>query len=220
MKRVIIKLAVLLFLGAVVNVAVAWGCAYKISPTMAPIVQAGWVDWGGGIWHFRRGNHAGFNYAAAMQAYDSELRGWALAERNANGILGEDVLIHSDELPRWSGFSRTAGTRRFAKWLSKQEWLYGWPFLCLKFETIFDPATNSHSHEDLLQVGYLRLPIGIYWPGFAINTMFYAAILWLLFAAPGRARRWRRIRRGLCIKCAYPIGTSDVCTECGAHPHK
>ena len=60
------------------------------------------------------------------------------------------------------------------------------------------------------------LPIRVLWPGFAINTFFYATILLLLFAFPFTLRRWRRIRRGLCAKCAYPIGTSEVCTECGA----
>ena len=59
-------------------------------------------------------------------------------------------------------------------------------------------------------------PMGILWPGFAINTVFYAFILWLLFAGPFALRRRRRIKRGLCPKCAYPVGTSDVCTECGA----
>ena len=59
------------------------------------------------------------------------------------------------------------------------------------------------------------LPWHPLWPGFAVNTVFYAAMLWLLFAAPFRFRRYRRIKRGLCPACAYPIGTSDVCTECG-----
>ncbi len=54
------------------------------------------------------------------------------------------------------------------------------------------------------------------WPGFAINTLLYAAVLWLMFVAPFALRRRRRIKRGLCPKCAYPVGTSDVCTECGA----
>ena len=53
------------------------------------------------------------------------------------------------------------------------------------------------------------------WPGFAINTIFYAAMLWLLFAAPFQFRRYRRIKRGLCPACAYPVGSSGVCTECG-----
>jgi hypothetical protein len=53
------------------------------------------------------------------------------------------------------------------------------------------------------------------WPGFAINTLFYAGILWVMFAAPFALRRRRRIKRGLCPACAYPVGDSSVCTECG-----
>jgi hypothetical protein len=63
--------------------------------------------------------------------------------------------------------------------------------------------------------GYPYLPLNALWPGFAINTIFYAAILWLLFAAPGFVRRRLRVRRGQCPACAYPVGASDVCTECG-----
>ncbi len=53
------------------------------------------------------------------------------------------------------------------------------------------------------------------WPGFAINTLLYAALLWLLIPGPFVLRRFLRLRRGLCPKCAYPIGESSVCTECG-----
>jgi hypothetical protein len=60
------------------------------------------------------------------------------------------------------------------------------------------------------------VPLAPLWPGFAINTLFYAAILWLLVAAPFALRRRWRIRRGLCPTCAYPIGSSDHCTECSA----
>jgi hypothetical protein len=59
------------------------------------------------------------------------------------------------------------------------------------------------------------LPFYPVWSGFAINTLFYAAIVWLLLAVPGTVRRWRRIKRGLCPACAYPVGDSAVCTECG-----
>jgi hypothetical protein len=71
------------------------------------------------------------------------------------------------------------------------------------------PSPGVRSTERLI-------PVRPIWPGFAINTLFYAGILWLLFAAPFALRRRRRIKRGLCPKCAYPIGTSNVCTECGA----
>ncbi len=75
---------------------------------------------------------------------------------------------------------------------------------------VLDPHPSFHD------VGAVRvLPLRPIWPGFAINTIFYAAILWMLFAAPMLARRKRRIKRGLCPACAYPVGTSAVCTECG-----
>jgi hypothetical protein len=59
------------------------------------------------------------------------------------------------------------------------------------------------------------LPLVPIWPGFAINTLCYAGILWLLFAAPFALRKRRRIKRGLCPTCAYPVGTNERCTECG-----
>ena len=64
-----------------------------------------------------------------------------------------------------------------------------------------------------------HLPYVPFLPGFAINTMFYSAILWLLFALPFVLRRRLRAKRGLCVKCAYDLRgramSSDVCPECG-----
>lgn len=60
------------------------------------------------------------------------------------------------------------------------------------------------------------LPWRPLWPGLAINAIFYGVIVGLLFAVPGRVRRWRRVRRGLCPACGYPIGESTLCSECGA----
>ena len=58
------------------------------------------------------------------------------------------------------------------------------------------------------------------WPGFAMNTVFDAGVLWLLVAAPFALRRRRRIKRGLCPKCAYDLrgrdSASHTCPECGA----
>lgn len=52
------------------------------------------------------------------------------------------------------------------------------------------------------------------WPGFLLNTLFYAALLGLLLSLPALRRQIRR-RRCLCPACAYPMGNSPVCTECG-----
>jgi len=59
------------------------------------------------------------------------------------------------------------------------------------------------------------LPTRVLWPGFAVNTIFYASILWLLLAGPCALRRRLRARHGQCQNCGYPIGVSPVCTECG-----
>jgi hypothetical protein len=53
------------------------------------------------------------------------------------------------------------------------------------------------------------------WPGFVVNTLFYAVILWLLILGPFALRRLVRRQRGLCPACAYPVGESATCTECG-----
>ncbi len=60
-------------------------------------------------------------------------------------------------------------------------------------------------------------PRMILWPGFAINTIFYAATLWLLIPGPFALRRLIRRKRGLCVACGYDIrhAEHDVCPECG-----
>ena len=59
------------------------------------------------------------------------------------------------------------------------------------------------------------IPIRPVFPGFAVNTLFYAAVLWLLIPGPFVLRRFIRVKRGRCPACAYPIGQSDACSECG-----
>ncbi len=61
-----------------------------------------------------------------------------------------------------------------------------------------------------------HVPLWPLWPGFAINTVFYAAILWLPFA-PFQLRRYKRVKRGHCIKCGYDLrgAEHEVCPECG-----
>jgi hypothetical protein len=64
------------------------------------------------------------------------------------------------------------------------------------------------------------LPTRPIWLGFAINTIFYAAILALLFYGPGKVRRLIRIRRSQCPACGFIIASgtcaNGLCSECGA----
>ena len=78
--------------------------------------------------------------------------------------------------------------------------------IALDEDRVDDP--NKH-------LGLRLLPFRPLLGGFAINTIFYAAALWLLIPGPFALRRFLRLRRGLCPQCAYPMGESAVCTECG-----
>ncbi len=53
------------------------------------------------------------------------------------------------------------------------------------------------------------LPLAIIVPGFAANTLFYAA--------PFTTRRLIRRKRGLCVTCGYDLRHADheACPECG-----
>lgn len=58
------------------------------------------------------------------------------------------------------------------------------------------------------------------WPGFALNTVFYAAIIWMMFTVPGTVRRRIRALGGRCTACGYDLRgcarESIICPECGA----
>ena len=61
------------------------------------------------------------------------------------------------------------------------------------------------------------LPYEPIWPGFSINTIFYAAIVWMLFVFPLVLRRHVRRKRGQCAACGYSLrkNVSEKCPECG-----
>ena len=73
-------------------------------------------------------------------------------------------------------------------------------------------------HRLLIALAFLlagALMNGPAWLGFAIHTLFYAAILWLLISGSFALRRAIRRKRGQCPVCAYPMGEGLVCSECG-----
>ncbi|OAB59804.1 hypothetical protein AY599_08880 [Leptolyngbya valderiana BDU 20041] len=64
------------------------------------------------------------------------------------------------------------------------------------------------------------LPLLPLWPGFAINTAFYALLLFIAWRTPGVLRRAVRRRGGRCVACGYDrrgLDADAACPECGAH---
>lgn len=92
-----------------------------------------------------------------------------------------------------------------AYWYTRNR--HGLPFRALECRTIRDSRTK------------VSLPHRSIWSGFVLNTLFYCVVLRLLPGTVRSIRRYWRARRatpGACLNCSYPIGTSAVCTECGA----
>jgi hypothetical protein len=221
MKRLAIKLVLFLLLGAIVNVAVAWGCAAFLT---LEIVGFGPREDMWTLWQ---------RYATSTKATPNVViqsqRAFGV-EWNATSCFNTRLNLHTDVRECVAGFPCTAlrgGT------LGKR----------LSFTTrgLFTAKHSSHKYER--EIGCWRIDFGppqwVYsplhtptkdrlipfvpvWPGFVINTILYAAVLWVVFATPGLIKRTRRrmLRgRGCCIHCGYDLrgqpADSKTCPECG-----
>jgi hypothetical protein len=221
MGRHLIQLSFFPLLGAIVNVAVAWGCvaaqvrdaagsAFPSPLTGRPISEVERVSLiAVGLQPQPRRHHC-FDFV--FEVWPSDGYGWG--ERRV--VETEMVRLDCDLLIG----SHLGGYEILAGFVDA-----GWPMRSLSGLRYLHDRSTVRAHDALLlerttwtgeRMVFPHRPI---WPGFAINTLFYAGILWLAwggFAAPFALRRRRRIKRGLCPACAYPVGESDVCTECGA----
>lgn len=97
----------------------------------------------------------------------------------------------------------------------------GWPMF--SFEGTYFKTANGMETSFMLVVpaslrGYIEnyyIPLKPKWPGFVVNTALFGGVPWLLICGPFVLRRHQRRKRKQCVACGYPIGKSDVCTECG-----
>ncbi len=189
MKRRLLIVAIFLLLGAVVNVAVAW--CYAIG---------GWLPEG-------RQTIVELDRGEAKQLFADRM---AVVAESTSGYeercVGRTFLVVYIDPPDLAEHH-------------VQVLMTGWP--CLALEGHWGLVHGRPKASGLLITRWGRrhtvvtCPLRPLWPGFAIDTIFYAAILWLLIPGPFVLRRFLRVRRGLCPKCAYPMGESAVCTECG-----
>jgi hypothetical protein len=209
----------LLFLGAVVNVLVAWGCARWATFDPLNINE---------------------------RAYDIDVptsittREPALVSNASNAPYRPSRWLRMTS----SGFGRTYEHYSFERGDS-EDWRYhtiesfGLPCNALCFQrspkdtrpvsdwympgrvtgwrggfSLHDPRWFNPGPERILPL--VPLPLG-----FTINTFFYAVLLYLPFAAFSTLRRRRRLRRNLCPSCGYslagavPTNNTITCPECG-----
>ncbi len=206
MKRPLLIIGMFLLLGAVVNVAVAWGCAVRPKRVMVEPV------------HIRP--------KSAFIRPSDEAKEWWVAHAPASFLVEPFAAaptyswFGANSMTMWSpdpdnqkpGFGDAVSRRRT-----------GWPLRSMEGAVWFGEASFQVVYDAAVPLGAPAtgltppswLPLRPHWPGFAVNTIFYATILWLLVPGPFALRRFLRVRRGLCPACAYQMGESGVCTECG-----
>ncbi|MEE9128804.1 MAG: hypothetical protein V3T84_02210 [Phycisphaerales bacterium] len=251
MKRRLTKLVVFLLLGAIVNVAVAWGCAYWVKfDWRIPGRQAGYDHFAGFELppdHVDAGRFAGYT-VSRYQRFGSQ-RVSVVHSYAYDGLPGKTTIGFNDIIPQWArGFLdihefHTDESIDFRSEVNRYIAIVdgrGWPCLSLwggmklpKSGTVYSsggrpillverrywiiPLEPASPRGSLIVDSRLLLPLQPLWPGFAFNTIFYAALLWLLTFGPFAARRFIRRKRGRCINCGYDLrhAEHEQCPECG-----
>lgn len=104
----------------------------------------------------------------------------------------------------------------------------GWPEPAMCHETLLETdgaGTFAWSTQcglplkgDQGKADRLVLPLRPIWPGFAVDTLLYGAVVFMLYCVPGMVREAVRRHRGACARCGYDVrgSTGSVCPECGA----
>ena len=219
MRRHPVILAMFLLAGVVVNVAVAWGWAafFPIGTTSpsshsdsAYLVELG-PDGSWKLWRIVRTEDRGVLFY--FSAWDMRsLVDWATRMRRESSTDPDELV------PSWARLR----TPSDADLEVREVLAYGWPVLSMWCD-YGRLAGNRWELQHGLEVAFLSrnfglpaaVPLDPIWPGFAVNTPFYAAVLWLLIPGPFALRRFVRMKRGRCLKCGYLIGEAAVCSECG-----
>ena len=226
MKRRLFKLALFLFLGAIINVAVAWLCVvveldYEAESDFLSEYERAWLRDTG-------------------DEPDPRRKGKPVDASDGFGWEKRSFPLRDDQLEK---FLKTVAYPSGLEWPSFERINAGWPFRSLIGETWLhgsqwiDPQTGVYQLEhqgSLVRVKrlfalqfsrpYVLLPIRPIWKGFVANTLIYALILWVL--APYLHALSVKIitmcrqhfhKRGLCIKCGYDLRATEheVCPECG-----
>jgi len=210
MRRRITLILLLLVCGAIVNVGLAIGCVFGARPTAFETPSSTQLT--------------GFDQNWLHSAFESHVQLPAPLEVQQNverfGLEVRDIVqVNPGAFPGAFTYRQVA-----------IHTCAGWPNICLVGGRIHPDDTGKFVAVDGLRIDSMaslaagkagrEIPLRPIWPGFAINTIFYAAILWVVFFVPGMVKRTLRRRRNLCPACAYPVGMSPICTECGAVVYK
>jgi len=224
MKCWTLRIVILLFLlsgGAIVNVAVAWGCALTQSARPRAFQTA-----------FDPPTERDMKLWSRYSPLDFPEKPERRREHGQNGLteVGMSTTI-GNAYPDYPGEKST-----FTNYVIVEH-SAGLPLRTVTSYVVISDCFNSFPRKRIQTTQLIHsawevdrkrfvpwetsrnrsLPFRPIWPGFAINTVFYAAILFALCFGFVQGRRIIRLRRGRCPKCAYDLRGSESgkCPECG-----
>ena len=220
MKRRLLTVLLFLFLGVIVNIAVAWGIARWAPPI--PITQSS-----------EDANHRLIQSDSALAAVLWDR--YAPDEWRAATPGGGYEEFATGRFTRVVQGIPAEGPAHMR--VGVEEDRYGWPRLSLFSSQLVSLDVNTLQSRIRVKTGWHPggntefvnqapdhiLPLGVVWPEFLINTLFYAFILWLFIRGPFVLRRHLRLKRGHCLKCGYDLQglpPDRKCPECGWNREK
>jgi len=216
-RRAIILAAVWLVAGIAINIALAWGLAAWETRRSAPLRQTLGVA----------------QLPLPVRDLWEEHFGPTIFVDSFNDVARWNDLhpapLPGDPVPRWIRIERL-------HMMGVDEWrltdqiisVYlgmtivdtGWPLRSMRSVLVHRGQGSSELHGGLIvdagAASDAILPTAPLRFGFLANSLLSAAVLLGLTSLSVALRRAKRRRRGLCAACGYPVGTSPVCTECGA----
>jgi len=234
MNRRILTLVLFVLLGAAVNIAVAWGqpwiCqwVYRVWPERITETD-GYSRDGEDFrsWYVKRTTAVGF---------DRVLSQWCPGQDMYH--MPPSTPPAEDVLPAWAAPARPGGEFPERDIVFRLLDARGWPMLALRsnldwsFSGQSGPSVLTLGQVVTVSSGYLLahdrrrsaldiewaqvVPLAPIWPGFLVNSLFYAALLWLVISGPFILRRFLRFKRGHCPPCGYDLrGAFHAgCPEC------
>jgi hypothetical protein len=191
--RALATIAVLLLIGVIVSLAVAWSCAAWAPLSLEEYSKPDDRDkawWTSNVPDGFAPEPAPFSHGAS-----------------GFGVRRQFL---------WGSFTRSDDASVFMR---QVRYRAGWPVKTVEgVQWRRLGSTPPQWDEGLYAVGVTKpvtLPVKPLWGGLAINSALVAAVVGLVWFGPvvvrGRIRRWRN----RCPACGYPFGVAPVCTECG-----
>ena len=231
------KLVAYLLLGAIINVAVAWGSALWVDgmalETLARDVK-GVTAVDHPRWHV---SVASSGTSTLVQTGASRkppgppttLRANATKEEIDAFASGVALPVKHEvvPVPCWSRTSTPPIESEYEA-PGVIEDARGWPMRSMVWYLVRRKGDAPERHLWSFDLGGMQGPIGL--PralplrpipvGFVVNSLLYATCLWLMMTTPVHLRRFIRLKRGHCSICGYDLrgssgGGGEVCPECG-----